>query len=311
MNAILKNVSQTLVGLPGLQWFFKKGYAQGVFWANMISFASISNDVLMRILGNRLHVVEIVFFRFFFSMLTVLPFMIHKGGDLFKTKQPLMHASRAVVGSIAIALCCWSVNIMHLSENTTIMFAQPLFFLPLAYFILKEKVDAARWVATTFGFLGLLIILEPGTEALKIAAFVPMAAALLFATLDLMAKKMISTEHSLTLLFYFGLGTTAFSLIPLCFVWQTPTLSELGLLFLLGVGANLIQVCLFRAFSSTDASGLMPFRYVEFIVASLFGYIFFQQIPKTTVTLGAIIIACSAFYITFIETKKEKSKKDL
>lgn len=306
MTALFNQLAQTVDRLPFLSWFFRKGYAQGVFWANMISIVSVSNDVLMRTLGERLSVVEIVFFRFLFSMLTVLPFMLPKGLELFKTKQPGMHASRAVVGALAIALCCWSVNIMHLSENTTIMFAQPLFFLPLAYFLLKEKVDAARWIATIIGFLGLLIILKPGTDAFKIAAFVPMGAAVLFAILDIMAKKMISDEHSMTLLFYFGLGTTLFCLVPLFFVWQAPTFRELGLLFLLGIGANMIQICLFRAFSSTDASGLMPFRYVEFIVSAAFGYIFFSQIPELAVGLGAVIIACSAFYITMVETRKEK-----
>ena len=84
-----------------------------------------------------------------------------------------------------------------------------------------------------------------------------------------MAKTMIRDEHSYTLLFYFGLGTTLVAGIPAYFYWQEPTLYELSLLALLGIGANLIQVCLFRAFSATEASALAPFRYVEFIISAL------------------------------------------
>lgn len=294
-----------------LKWFVSRGYAQGVFWAVMICIVSVTNDLLMNRLGNRLHVIEISFFRFFFSMVSVIPLMLNRGTQLFKTKQPMMHVWRAVIGACALSLCCYSVNIMPLAENTTIMFAEPLFFLILAFFILKEKVDSARWMATGIGFLGLMVIFQPGTDAFQLVAFVPLTAAILFAFLNIMAKTMIKDEHSYTLLFYFGVGTTLFALIPVFFFWQTPTFFELFLLALLGIGGNLIQVCLFRAFSATEASALAPFRYVEFIVASIFGYLFLGQIPTLAIISGAILIIAGTFYISIVETKREKKKKKL
>ncbi|RZI46570.1 DMT family transporter [Candidatus Finniella inopinata] len=301
-----KNFSPKSTPLAFLKWFVSRGYAQGVFWAIMICVVSVTNDLLMNHLGGRLHVVEISFFRFLFSMLSVLPLMLSRGTQLFKTEQPMMHVWRAVIGACALGLCCYSVNIMPLAENTTIMFVEPLFFLILAFFILGERVNLQRWMATGVGFLGLSVILQPGTEAFQIVAFVPMTAAILFAILNIMAKTMIRDEHSYTLLFYFGLGTTLFALIPACFFWQTPTLFELFLLALLGIGGNMIQVCLFRAFSATEASGLAPFRYVEFIVAAVFGYLILGQIPTLIIMLGAALIIASTFYITVVETRREK-----
>lgn len=292
-----------------LKWFISRGYAQGVFWAVMICVVSVTNDLLMNFLGGRLHVIEISFFRFLFSMLSVLPLMLSKGTQLFKTTQPMMHVWRAVIGACALGLCCYSVNIMPLAENTTIMFVEPLFFLILAFFILGEKVNTQRWLATGVGFIGLSVILQPGTDAFQIVAFVPMTAAILFAFLNIMAKTMIRDEHSYTLLFYFGLGTTLFALVPAYFFWQTPTLFELSLLALLGIGGNLIQVCLFRAFAATEASALAPFRYVEFIVAAVFGYLILGQIPTLAVFLGAILIIASTFYITVVETRREKRNR--
>ncbi len=295
-----------MTNLPFIDWFLKKGYAQGAFWAIMIGVVSVSNDVLMCKLGDRFHTVEIVFFRYLFSMLTVIPFMISKGSYYFKTNRFPLHFVRALIGAIALGLCCYSVYVMPLAENTSIMFAQPLFFLPMAYFFLKERVDTARWIATLMGFIGLLIIIRPGTDTFNMAALIPVSAALLFAISNVIVKKMVGGDHIYTLLFYFGLISTFLAFIPLTFVWKTPHLDELCYLGALGVGANLIQVCLFRAYSAADASSLTPYSYTEIIISALSGYLFFNQIPHTFLYVGAAIIAISTFYITIIEAKKSK-----
>ncbi len=291
-------------------WFMQKGYAQGVFWAVMINLVSVSNDVLMRLLGENLHIAEIIFFRFLFSMVTVVPLMLSRGKELFITKRPIPHILRAILGVGAIGACCFAVNVMPLSENTSIMFSQPLFFLPLAVILLKEKVDLPRWLATVVGFLGLILILQPGTDAFRLVGLVSVAAALQFALLDILAKKMVSTENTYSMLFYFAFGTTVGALIPALYFWKTPTMPELGLLVLLGIGANLIQVCLIRAFSATDASALMPFRYVELIFSALFGFLFFQEIPSQSILLGAALIIAATFYISYYEAKKEAKSKN-
>ena len=290
-----------------LKWFITSGYKQGVFWVLMITAVSATNDVLMKTLGERLHVTEISFFRFFFSLISVLPIIFIKSGTaLLKTEQLGLHLLRGLIGAIALGLCCYSVNIMHMSLNTTIMFSQPLFFLPLAYFFLKEIVDASRWLATLIGFLGILIIMQPGSDAFQIEAIVPMTSAFCFAIISVLAKKMIKDEHSLTLLFYFGLVTSLVALPIMIPFWQTPLLSELLLLCMLGIGANLIQVCIFRAFSSTDASSLQPIFYTEIGISTIFGFIFFGQVPTLYIFLGAALIIGSTFAISVIETRKEK-----
>lgn len=290
-----------------LKWFISPGYKQGVFWVLMITVVSATGDVLMKTLGERLHVAEVSFFRFLFSLLTVLPIIFIKGGvSLFKTEQLSLHMWRGIIGAIALGLCCLSVNKMPLSENTTIMFTQPLFFLPMAYFFLKEKVDVSRWVATLIGFAGILAIMQPGTDTFRVEAFIPMGAAFCFAIISMLAKKMIKDEHTLTLLFYFGLVTSIVALPVMLPFWQMPTLSEFALLLMLGMCANLIQVCIFRAFSSADASSLSPIFYTEIGISCVFGFLFFGQIPTIHVAIGAALIIGSTFAISVIETRKEK-----
>ncbi len=108
--------------LPFFGSFIRCGSFHGVLWALMICLVSSTNDVLMRFLGERLHVVQIMLFRFSCSTLTVLPLMLRHEKNLFKTEQPKTHALRALVGALALGLCCLSVNIMPLAENTAIMF---------------------------------------------------------------------------------------------------------------------------------------------------------------------------------------------
>lgn len=294
--------------LKFLRWFLSKGYAQGVFWAIMICLVSVTNDIFMRFLGERLPILEIVFFRFFFSLLSLAPFFALKNKNYFYTKNPGLHFWRAILGVGAIGATCFAVNNMPLSSNTVIMFTEPLFFLPCALIFLHEKVDMPRWLATFVGFLGILVIIKPGTVDFRLVSLVSVAAAVQFALLDVVAKKMVDKENTVTMLFYFSLGTTLAGLIPLPFIWMTPTWTELSLLFLLGIGANLIQVCLFRAFSATDASALMPFRYVEFIFSAFFGFLLFKEIPGMATLMGTALIIASTFYISFIETRKEAKR---
>jgi S-adenosylmethionine uptake transporter len=147
--------------------------------------------------------------------------------------------------------------------------------------------------------------MRPGTEMFRWTAMAPLVAAASFALLDMFATKMIKADRDITLMFYFAVGTMICTLIPLSFVWQTPTLTQLMWLACLGLGGNLIQVCIYRAFSATEASGLMPFRYTSLLTASLAEFMFFGVIPTSNVLIGAIIIIAAAFYIAQYEKRKE------
>ena len=97
-------------------------------------------------------------------------------------------------------------------------------------------------------------------------------------------------EHTLTMLFYFGAYTTAITALFVPTYWITPNVHELVLIFLLGIGANLIQLFIFLAYRATTASNISPIRYIELPFAILFGYLFFNQIPSFITILGAALI---------------------
>jgi S-adenosylmethionine uptake transporter len=108
------------------------------------------------------------------------------------------------------------------------------------------------------------------------------------------------------MLLYFAIVTSALTFIPALSVWQTPTLFEYSMLFLLGAGGNLIQYFIFKAFSATDLSALAPFRYVEFVFSAVFAFIFFAEIPEANVLIGAAILIPSTLYLAYSENKKQQ-----
>ncbi len=272
-------------------WFSQKGLKQGIFWAIMIYLVGALNDVIARFLGARLHAVEIAFFRFLFSVVIVLMPMLKSKTNLFKSDMHSWHILRGILGAVALGLCCYSVNVMPLAENTTVLFSEALFMLPLATIFLKEKVSKTAICATIFGFSGLILMFRPRAENINILAFIPTCAAFLFAVMNIMIKKMIDhKENTLTMLFYFGLYTTLISAMVVPMYWITPTLKELVLIFLLGIGANLIQLFIFLAYRATTASAISPVRYTELPFAILFGFVFFNQIPDLITLLGATLI---------------------
>ncbi|MCP4924073.1 MAG: DMT family transporter [bacterium] len=301
-----------------IKWFNAKGYAQGVFWIIMVSLISNMNDIIMRLTGDRLPSMEIAFFRFFFGVITLLPLMLSKGPQAFKTSRPLMHGIRAILGFCAVALWCYGVGEAPLVVVSTIALTVPLFVLPMASLVLKENVGWQRTVATLAGFGGILVVVTGASEgfsldALQIGALGLVAAAILFAVSDIFNKIMLKTETSLTLLFYFAVGTTIAGIIPAYLVWVTPTISELLYLFVLGAGGNLILYCLLKAFSATEVSALAPYRYVELGFAMAFGFLLFGEIPGLNHWIGiAIIVPCTlaiAYYEIYQRKKASQTQK--
>lgn len=327
MPSLKTSSSKNLSSLfPKLSWFNQKGYLQGVFWIFVVSLVSNMNDILTRLVGNRLPSMEVAFFRFFFAVLTLLPFMIYYRKTAFKTNYPSLQGLRAILLFGAIASWCVGVTMIPLASVSTLALTVPIFVLPMAVVFLGEKVGWQRTVATLVGFSGILVVVMGGSNenesflkaitTFNNGTLYMIFACILFALSDILNKKMVIKESNLSMMFYIALGTTLFGLIPAYLVWQAPTLKELFFLFCLGAGANLILYFLLKAFAATDVSALAPYRYIELLSAGVFGFLLFQEIPGIWTLAGAAIIVPSTFAIAYYEThqhleQKKNLKKEL
>lgn len=286
-----------------LSWLTKPGFVRGALWCLLVCLCSCFNDILMRYLGSRLPSMEISFFRFAAALLIVVPFVFAQGRSDLKTKQVGMHLARGFLGFISVSLWCYAVSNAPLTMVTVMGFTVPLFVLPLARIFLHEKIDSARVLATCMGFVGVVVTIQPHNPAYWLPMFALVIAAISFASMDVLIKKMVVRESTLSMLFYFSLATTVASFIPALYVWKAPTFRELGLLFMLGASGNLIQYCLFKAFSAADISALAPIRYFEFPLAAILGWALFHEVPFQTTLLGVIIIVPSTLFIIYHEIK--------
>jgi S-adenosylmethionine uptake transporter len=285
-----------------------KLYFIGVAWFILSLFSSSLNDIISKYAGVRLHSYEITFFRFMFGSLTLLPFVFYYGVNTLKTSRPTIHFFRGLLLFFGIAGWTYGLTIAPVTTGTVVSFTIPIFVLVLGVFFLSERIIWQRWLVTLVGFAGLVVTLNPNAADFNPEIMVFVAAAVSFAILDIINKKFVIQETMISMLFYSAIITAMLAFPFALSNWITPTLTELGLLLILGASANLILFFLLKAFSHADATALAPYRYIELIVSAIIAYIVFGEVPSDSTVYGALIVIPSTLFIIYSE-KKEITKE--
>ena len=283
-----------------------RNYFFGIWWFILSLVSSVLNDAITKHLGVRLHSFEVVFLRFGFGALTLIPFILANGLETLKSSRPLVHLVRGCLlfGGMAAWTC--GLTLAPISTVTVISFSIPLFTLVLAKIFLSENIIWQRWIATLAGFTGVIVVLGQ-LPAFTYGAAIFIAASLGFASLDIINKKFIIKESMISMLFYSALVTAMLALpFALCH-WQTPTTLELLLCLTLGASANLILFFILKAFTLVDATAVGPYRYLELGISSIVGYVLFNEIPNKHTLYGLMIIIPSTLFVFYFENK-EKSQ---
>ncbi len=283
-----------------------QAYFFGVGWFVLSLFSSASNDIIAKYTGIRLHSYEITFFRFLFGAATLLPFIAYKGVSTLKTAHPFVHIARGVLLFLGMTGWTYGLAIAPVTTATVISFATPLFVLVLAIFFLNENIIWQRWAVTIIGFIGILVTLKPHAEDFNPEVLIFVAAASIFAIMDIINKKFIIRESMLSMLFYPAIIASMLAAIPSINYWQIPTSQELWLLFALGAGGNLILFFILKAFAITDATALAPYRYLELIIAAILAYLVFGELPDQNTLYGALILIPSTLFIIYSEKNSAK-----
>lgn len=289
-----------------------KNYFIGISWFILSLVISTSNDIASKYLGLRLHSFEVAFFRFLFSTLILIPFIIYYGKDTLKTSRPFVHIMRGILLFFGMTSWTYGLSIAPVTTATVISLAIPLFTLVLAVFFLNENIIWQRWLVTICGFIGIVITLKPHADDFNPQVLIFVLAAVSFAMLDIINKKFVVKESMISMLFYSALITSLVSAPFSISYWQTPTIFEFMLLFILGAGGSLILFFILKAFALVDATAIAPYRYIELIISAAAAYLVFQEIPDKSTVYGAIIIIPSTLFIIYSEkkimTKNNQSK---
>jgi len=256
---------------------------------------------LIRFASEELHPLVIVFYRNLVGVLVLMPLVMRYGRGVFQTSRPGLMVARSAVNLFSMILYFWALTIAPLAQVTALGFTFPIFLAVLAVLFLGEKVGPRRWTAIILGFLGALIIVRPGFQAVQLGDVLTIASAILWAVTMMVIKVLSRTESSLTITVYMMLIMTVLSLPPALFFWSWPSLTMLGWLVLLGALGTAGQWMLTESLRLADTSVVTPFDYSRLIWASLIGYLIFGEVPDWGVWLGGALIAASATYLAYRE----------
>lgn len=278
---------------------------QGVIYTLISMFCFSLMDVLIKHLGGDYSVMQILFFRCAAAFIPILFLLYRAGGiKILKTERPGAHFMRAVFGMTAM-YCVFSAMIMlPLADAVTIIFSAPLAMTALSVPLLGERVGIHRWSAVIIGFIGVLVIVNPGGGVFQVGAIYAIAAALCMAMAMITVRKLSSTEHTVCITFYFTLAGVIVGIIGLAFTgWVQPSLEDFFMLIMVGVLGGVAQFFMTQGFRLAEVAIVAPLEYSQMIFVALLAYFIFGEIPDTRLWIGAAIIVCSGLYMVHRETR--------
>ena len=255
---------------------------------------------------------EAVFFRSIFALPVIVAWLVMRGelrGGL-KTKNPMGHVWRGVVGTTAMGLGFAGLGLLPLPEVTAIGYAAPILVVVFAAMFLNEEVKAFRLSAVALGMVGVMIVLSPrlsvgsamGT-AETLGAVVVLMGAVCAALAQVFVRKLVNTEGTAAIVFWFSITATLMSLLSLPWGWAMPGVSTFLMLALAGLLGGVGQILLTSSYRYADASLVAPFEYTSMILALGVGFFVFGEVPTGTMIAGACVVIFAGLLIIWRERK--------
>ncbi|HEV8034282.1 DMT family transporter [Yoonia sp.] len=255
---------------------------------------------------------QAVFFRSFFALPIILGWLAirHELRDGWKTKNPMGHFWRGLVGTSAMGLGFTGLGLLPLPEVTAIGYAAPLLVVVFAAMFLNEDVRAFRLSAVAMGMIGVLIVLSPRlsvgaslNHSETLGAIVVLMGAVLAALAQVFVRKLVATETTAAIVFWFTITSSVMALFTLPWGWVMPTWQIAAMLVMAGFLGGIGQIFLTSSYRYADASLVAPFDYSSMILALLIGYFIFDEVPTGTMLIGAGIVIAAGVLIIWRERK--------
>ena len=250
---------------------------------------------------------QVLFFRGFFGIIFYF-FIIPRERlhDFYKTKRPGLHSLRCLAGLIAIIAIFIALRKLPLATVVSISFAAPIFTTIFSIFILSEKVGIYRWLAVIVGFIGILIITEPGISNLNIYYIFPIIFCLGLSYVAITLRQLSTTEPVWLISLFFSIAITFLSFLTLPFGWVMPSFNHFLILSLVGIFGGVSNLWLSQSYKYSEVSLVTPLKYLTLVFAIIFGYFIWDEIPTIKTLIGAILVIVSTLIIFRREIYKKK-----
>ena len=281
---------------------------KGVLWMLVSAAALAGLTGVVRHMSAGLPPFEIAFFRSFFGLLILAPWLMRSGLGVLRTKRLGLYTMRCALGAATMLMWFTAISMVPLADAVALGFTSPLFVILGAALFLGEVVRGRRLGATLCGFAGALIILRPGGGVLDPGAVLVLLSAVTLAGANLSVKELSRTESVQAIVTYMVIFMVPLTFIPALLVWQTPTPAQLAELLGLAAVATLGNYAMTRAVAGADASSVMPYDYARLPFAALIGFFVFGETSDAATWIGAGVIAVASLYLAHHESKAEQRR---
>jgi len=244
---------------------------------------------------------EVAFFRNAFGLLALLPMLIRPGSAPLKTQQLPRYFLRSAIGLASMLCAFWAIGHLPISQAISLSYSTPLFVTIAAVLWLGETVRMRRWAAVIIGFIGVLIIVRPGSTSFTPGTLVAVGAAVLSSLVAIQIKQLTRVDSADTVVFYTYVFWVPLSLVPALFVWVWPTGLAWVWLVATGVLGTLGQLLWTRALRLGEVSALTPISFMQLPLVSLLGWLLFNETLDRWTVIGAGIILGANTYIAHRE----------
>ena len=275
-----------------------KNHLGAVYMILSVFFFSFM-DILIKV-TDEYDVGQIMFFRALFGLVPIF-FLIPKNRmkNFYKTKNIKLHFYRSFFGAIAMAAIFIGLRNLQLAEVTALAFSGPLWVVLFSMFFLSEKIRLKRWIAVGLGFIGVIIISKPGFDNLNFYYIYPIIFCIGFAGVSILIRKLTLAGESVWLIaFYFSLVSGLGGLLTIPFgVWKMSSAYDFILLILIGLLGGIANLLLTQSYKLAEVTLTTPLKYLSLVIAIIFGFYFFEEIPSIYTLSGAALIVVSSAII--------------
>ena len=284
----------------------KQNERLGILLMIITTIVFASQDGLSKYLATEYNVYMVVMIRYWFFAAFVISMSSRRTGGIkrvSKTKSPILQIFRSLILVAEMCITILAFTLLGLAETHAIFASYPLIIAMLSGPILGEYVGWRRWLAISIGFIGILIILNPGNGIFSPYALVPLAGAILFALYGLLTRYVGQNDNSSTSFFWTGVvGSIAMTVVGLNF-WDPVSKSDWSIMLLLSTSGVVGHYLLIKCYEVAEASAVQPFAYLQLIWASMIGIIIFGEQITTNVLIGACIIVGAGLFTLWRERK--------
>lgn len=271
-------------------------------------FASL--DALAKFMGQFYPVAQIVWFRYTFHVVgMVLVFWPIRGRAMFRATNLRWQLGRGLILVVCTICSFTGLRLMPLAEFTAIAFVTPLIVTMLAGPFLGEKVSRSRWAAVILGFVGVLIIIRPGSGLFGWPALIPLGMSFIYAVFQVLTRKYAGTDDPVTTLFFSGLAGAVLATLVVPFQWTPPQAMHWPILILMGFMGGGGHLLLMLCFRRAPASVVAPFSYTQLAFASLISTVALNHVPDRWSAIGMGVIAAAGLYAVVLHAWEQRRKR--